>query len=116
MRMIRFSTALSLAALPACTGRWEPVTAADPRLQRPGATIEAAVQGRRERLRVIGVSAEGVRARRSQPCDRCEVLLAATPADSVRLRCGMGAGLLALGGSAAAIALMLGVIGTSLEK
>jgi hypothetical protein len=44
------------------------------------------------------------------------VLLAATAADSVRLRCGMSAGLLALGGSAAAIALILGVIGTRLEK
>jgi hypothetical protein len=114
--LIRFAAALSLAALTACTGRWQPVAVTDPRLQRPGATIGVALNGRHERLRVLGVSAEGVRVRRSEPCDSCEVLLPATPADSVQLQCGMGAGLLALTGSAAAIALVLAVVGTSLER
>ncbi len=113
--MNRFAPALLLATLSACAGRWESVPITDNRLQRSGADIELAVGGRRERLRVIGVSTEGVRARRSEPCDSCEVLLPAATTDSVRLRCGMGAGLLALGGSAAAIALALTVIGTSLE-
>jgi hypothetical protein len=113
--MNRFGPALLIAALSACAGRWESVPITDHRLQRSGARIELAVGGRRERLRVIGVSADGVRARRSDPCDSCEVLIPAATTDSVRLRCGMGAGLIALGGSAAAIAVGLIVIGTNLE-
>jgi hypothetical protein len=113
--MIRSAPVLLLAALSACAGRWEQVPISDHRLQRPGARIELDVGGRRERLRVIEVSTRGVRARRSHACDSCEVLLPAATTDSVRLRCGMGAGLFALGGSAAVIALALTVIGTGLE-
>jgi hypothetical protein len=113
--MNRFAPALMLATLSACAGRWESVPITDQRMQRSGARIELAIDGRRERLRVLEVSAEGVRARRSDPCDSCEVFLPAATTDSVRLRCGMGAGLLALGGSAAAIAVALTVIGSSLE-
>jgi hypothetical protein len=114
--LIRFAAALSLTALTACGGRWESVPVTDPRVQRPGATIEIAPEGRPQRLRVTGVSPEGVWAQRSDACDSCEVFLAATSSDSVRLKCGMGAGLLALGGSAAAIASLLVIVGTSLEK
>jgi hypothetical protein len=113
--MIRYPAALLLAALSACAGRWEPVPVTDHRVQRPGAAIEVVLEGRRERLSVVGASTEGIRARRSGSCDSCEVVLAAATTDSVRLRCGMGPGLLALGGSAAAIALVLTVIGTSVE-
>ena len=88
----------------------------DPRLQRPGATIEVTREGHREKLRVIEVSTDGLRAQRSGPCDSCEVLLATTASDSVRLQCGMGAGLLALTAGAGAIGLVLMVVGTSLEK
>ena len=107
---------LATAVLAACGGRWERVAPTDPRVHRVGASVQATVEGRLERLRVVDFSAHGILARRAEPCDSCELLLPTGPADSVDLRCGLRAGLLGMAAGATGVALVLIGVGTALEN